>query len=228
MTEDVAHPAVKLLKESGVPMRARELTSHGISRMALHRLVSANEIERVGNGIYRLPSKAGMFDDWAVLATRYPEAVVATLSAAVYHQTTQEMPGSIHVALPRSSGRSALPESFPVMTKVMRWTASDGYDPLSSGVERYEIDGVAVRITSPERTLVDMFRYSPFNPSARDTAIHVSEEAFLDCLQRTVGKPEFSIDAVYDHASATRVLKAMSPLVKNAMYAMSSQPGMSL
>jgi len=192
--------------------------------MALHRLVGQNLLERVGNGLYRLPNSSGMFDDWAVIAARYPDAVIVTLSAAVFHQTTQEMPASIHVAFPRSSGRSSLPESFPVMSRVLRWTATDAYDPFAAGVETHDIDGVQVKITSPERTLVDMFRYSPFNPSARGSSLHVSEEAFLDCLQRTVSRPQFSIDAVFDHAAVGRVDRALTPLIKNAVFLQSNQP----
>jgi predicted transcriptional regulator of viral defense system len=224
MSESGVHPAVKLLIERGVPMRARDFMSQGVNRMTLHRLVANSVIERVGNGVYRLPNKIGMFDDWAAIASRYPDAVIATLSAAVFHRTTQEMPGSIHVAFPRSKGRSRAPASFPVETKVLRWGGTEEFDPFSVGVEVHEIDSVQVRITDPERTLVDMFRYSPFNSSVRDTAIHVSEEAVLDCLQRTVAREDFSIDGLFERADAARVLRQMSPLIKNAMYALAHQP----
>jgi predicted transcriptional regulator of viral defense system len=213
-----------MLVDSGIPLRARDFAAYGINRMALHRLVANSVIERAGNGIYRLPNKVGMFDDWAVIASRYPEAVIATLSAAVFHRTTQEMPGSLHVAFPRNSGRSSLPDSFPVMTKVLRWSATADHDPFAKGVSLHEIDSVQVKITDPERTLVDMFRYSPFNSSVRDTAIHVSEEAVLDCLQRTVAREDFSIDALFERADAARVLRQMSPLIKNAMYSLAQQP----
>lgn len=216
------HPAIVLLAESGTPLRVRDFAAHGINRMTLHRLAEQNEIERIGNGFFRLPNKAGMYDDWAVVSVRYPEAVIATLSAAVFHGSTQEMPGSIYVALPRASGRSTLANSFPVMTKVLRWSVSGADDPFSYGIKSHVIDGVAVKVTDPERTLVDMFRYSPFNPSARDAAMHVSEESFMDCMQRTLGRPDVSLDKVQAYAERLGVLKALSPLLKNAVFSMSS------
>lgn len=219
MNKHSRHAAVQLLGERNAPMRASEFVAMGVSRTALSRLVAQGEIERVGNGLYRLPDAKDAFSDWAAIALRYPRAVIGTVSAAVFHGTTQEMPGWVHVLLPRDMGVATLASSLPVMTKVIRLAGTGDSDPFSFGVDEHEIDGVAVRITDPERTLVDMFRYSSFNPSMPPSALHVSEEAVLDCMQRTFARAAFSVDRLDAYVEMTGTGRHFRTLQKSAMYA---------
>lgn len=222
MTDTTDHPAVELLKARGAVLKTCDFVAVGINRMALHRLAANGSIERVGNGMFRLP-EIDMYADWAGVAARYPEAVFSTLSAAVFHRTTQEMPGWMYVSLPRQSGLSKLAGSLPSV-KVIRWADRRTADPLSYGIEEHVICGVKVRITDPERTLVDMFRFSTFNPSMRDDAVHVSEEAFMDCMQKTIGRKEFSISRLDAWIAKSDIGSHFDPILKNALYTISSIP----
>lgn len=224
MPEDSIHPAVRLLSDRKVPMRAAEFVAGGVSRTALSRLAAEGRIERIGNGLYRLPDETDAFADWAAIAMRYPKAVIGTLSAAVLHGTTQEMPGAVHVLLPKEQGIASLASSLPVMTKVIRLAASGDADPFSFGIEERTIAGVAVKVTDPERTLVDMFRFSSFNASMLPAAMHVSEEAVLDCMERTLARKGFSVERLDRYVAATGVGRHFRTLQKSAMHAMSGMP----
>lgn len=225
MKEAVTHPAVALLQKSPTPLRTSDFVAAGINRMTLHRLVEKGEIERVGAGLFRLPEFTSEYADWAAVALRYPDAVICTQSAATFHRTTQDLVGEIHVMRPhKDSQRSTLASSFPVGTRVVRVRNERGVDPFSYGIEENIIDNIPVKITDLERTLVDMFRFSAFNPSLRSGQGHVSEESLLVCMERTLSRRGFSIDKLTDYAEKAGIRRAMSPLLKTSLHIVSSLP----
>lgn len=219
------HPAVALLRSAKKPLKASDFLERAISRMTLHRLVERGDIERVSNGVYRLPEFTSVYADWAALSVRYPRSVICTQSAATFHGTTQDLAGEIHVMLPHDDfGRSVLASTFPVATRVIRLRSSKAFDPLSYGIEEHIIDGIQVRITDLERTAVDMFRFSAFNPSLKPEQVHVSEESFLVCLERTISRRDFSIDQMTAYAERAGVMKSMTPLLKTSLHIVSNLP----
>lgn len=96
------------------------------------------------------------------------------------------------------------------------------------GVEEHLIDGVPVRITSPERTLVDLFRYSTFNPSMRTEQVRITDEMFLETLNRTNSESMdgFSFDSVASIARMFKCYEAMRPYTKTVRYIHSEIPSL--
>jgi len=233
MTEP-ENPIIDLLKSSDSPMRTSDFLSRGINRMALSRLERTGEIERVGRGLYRLPNTVSMYADWAALSSRYPDIVIMTQSAATFHGTTQDLVGAIHIARP--SRVSIDPEtnerkvdvkstkiSSPVAVRLARLQQSDNQDPFSYGIDTHMIEGIPVRITNLERTLVDMFRFSAMNPSLRKGG-HISEESFIVCLERTLQHRDFSVSRLSEYARKSDVRQHLSPLVKSMNHIVSQLP----
>jgi hypothetical protein len=97
---------------------------------------------------------------------------------------------------------------------------------LELGVEDHLIDGVKVRITSPERTLVDLFRYSTFNPSMRTDQVRITDEMFLESLDRTNSEnmEHFSFDTVAAIARTFKCYDALRPYTKTVRYVRSEIP----
>lgn len=225
MKEGHQHPAVSLLQNAQTPLRTSQFVANGINRMTLHRLVEKGEIERVGAGLFRLPDFTSQYADWAALSLRYPDAVICTQSAASFHGTTQDLVGQIHVMRPHSSsGSNSAAASFPVTPRVIRLRDQGNHDPFSYGIEEHVVDNIPVKITDLERTLVDMFRFSTYNPSLKDDQAHVSDESFLVCLERTLSRRDFSIDRLSEYQKKAGLRKAMSPFVQTSLHIVSSLP----
>lgn len=234
MDTETENPIIELLKSADAPMRTSDFLAHGINRMALSRLERMGEIERVGHGLYRLPDTASMFADWAALSSRYPDIVIMTQSAATFHRTTQDLVGAIHVARPskviidpvtneRKIDAKSTKIASPVTVRVARLQQTEEHDPFSYGIETHMIEGIPVRITNLERTLVDMFRFSAMNPSLRKGG-HISEESFIVCLERTLQRRDFSMNRLSEYARKAGVRQHLSPLVKSMNHIVSQMP----
>jgi predicted transcriptional regulator of viral defense system len=204
-------------------MATRELAALGVSRATLHRMAEAGEIERAAFGVYRLPEvAASVHADWAALAKRVPSAVVCLTSAARFHRITQDMAWSLEVAVPREVGAVTGGKAFPVRLEVMHWRSEEAF---SEGVQVHEIDGVPVRITSPERTVIDMFRFSGLNPAhPRHRPLRVTDESAIDCLHRALDPATrlADIDELDRLARVFGVKAALSPHLKSYNFAVNN------
>jgi predicted transcriptional regulator of viral defense system len=75
---------------------------------------------------------------------------------------------------------------------------------LTTGVEKHKIEGVAVQMTTPAKTVADCFRY-------RDTVgIDVAVEALRDCLRKRKATPS----DIFEMAKVDRVARVMRPYLE--------------
>jgi predicted transcriptional regulator of viral defense system len=75
---------------------------------------------------------------------------------------------------------------------------------LTTGVEKHKIEGVAVQMTTPAKTVADCFRY-------RDTVgTDVAVEALRDCLRTRKATPS----AIFEMAKVDRVARVMRPYLE--------------
>lgn len=217
--------ALKIVLESKTPVSAADLRAEGISSSTIKSLLRAGSIESPARGLFRAPGSAtSVYADWAVLAFKYPQAVVCLLSAAAFHGMTQELPGTLTVAVPREMGGTPhMGDQFGPDIDALIWRNKDMFE-LS--VDKHRIDGVKVRITSPERTLVDLFRYSSFNDAMRGSAVRITDEMFLECLGRCNSEQmqHFSFDSVAAIAREFKCYQAMRPYTKTMRYVHSELP----
>lgn len=175
---NAAERVVMALRSAGRPLKASELAALGLNRMAVKRLADSGVIERSGYGVYALPEPAANpYAAWAAVSLRIPKAVVCMESAAAYHGLTQNMATALHLGVPLNA---RVPTGETVRVVGMRWPDS----MLELGVEETEIDGVPVKVTGPERTLVDMFRYSTYSGSRREASFSVDPETLRDAIVR--------------------------------------------
>lgn len=157
-----------------------ELFSLGFTRMQLSRLVQAGELERPWRGVYRRPGEADQRAAWAALTVAHPDAVFWLYSAAVFHGLTENLGVALYVGVPLT-GKLSDDEG---RRHVSRWASEKA---LTLGVEEHEIDGVSVKITSPERTVVDFFRMSSMGGGSwRKNS--VEPDVLFDIVSRYVAK----------------------------------------
>ncbi len=155
-------------------------------RQTLARKAKSGALERIARGVYWVPtSEVTEHHDLTRVCAAIPQAVICLLSALQFHQLTTEWPREIWIAIPRSS---AIPATFCLPLRTHRFSQ----ETLEFGVENHTIEGVCVRVTSPEKTIADCFRFR--NRYGTDVAV----EALKDYLR----KPTRRLDLL---AQATRI-----------------------
>jgi predicted transcriptional regulator of viral defense system len=155
-------------------------------------------LEVVSRGVYRLDGSEPLGNpDLVTVATRVRGGVICLISALAFHEITTQIPHEVQVALQRGAEEPRL-EHPPI--KTYRFTGQ----AFTAGVETHELDGVSVRIYSPEKTLADCFKFR--NKIGLDTAV----EAVRFYRERRI----VNVDALMRYAAICRVQKVMRPYLE--------------
>jgi predicted transcriptional regulator of viral defense system len=145
--------SIQIFRKSGGQLRMSEAMAHGITRYMLYSLRDKGIIEQVSRGVYRLVELPPMSNpDLVTVSLRFPNAVICLISALSYHNITTQIPHAVSVAVPRDSRVPSL--DYPPI-QAHRFS-NDAYN---SGIENHSIDGVPVKIYTPEKTLADCFKF---------------------------------------------------------------------
>ena len=179
-------------------LRASDLDAISAPRVVLTRLTTAGVLERVGRGLYRLPSHSGSeHEGLATIATKVPQAVFCLLTALQFHELTTQLPRQIWIAMPRGSHVPRI--DYPPV-KMVQMTG----DVYSEGVETVERDGVALRVYGVAKTVADCFKHR--NKIGLDVA--------LEALKDVRAKREASADDLWRYAKICRVTNVMRPYLE--------------
>jgi predicted transcriptional regulator of viral defense system len=193
------------------------LKDAGVYPETLRRLVEAGRIQRPAAGHYALAGHIDILDiDWVAFSLQVPDGVIGLLTAAVYHEMTQEMPSKLQAFVPRNrQGCLTLGGDSGASVDVV---TSRNPLHLTDGIVVVEKSGVRVNVTSKERTLVDMFLYSPFYSRTTDRTVRIPEETFLDSLSRCVDDTDFSFDTFDVLAKTFGCDDQLRPFTKTSRY----------
>ena len=173
----------------------------GIGRKALYAMRDAGVIETVSRGTYRLASLAPLANpDLVAVATRVPQGVLCLISALSFHELTTQVPHAIDVALPRGARKPRL--DYPP-TRFF-WFSGPAF---SEGIETHTLDGVAVRVYAPEKTLVDCFRYRN----------QLGMDVVLEALRLWRERRRKKLDVLLKYAHTRHVERAMRPYLEASL-----------
>ncbi len=187
-------------KASAIPsvFRPRDLESLEISRSAFRALLRTGEVDQLGRGLYRYKAvEATEFETIATVCARVPSAIICLLSALAIHDIGTQQPPEVWIALDRKARKPRF-DDLPV--RVVRFSGS----MLRYGVTTRLVQGVAMQITSPARTVVDCFRYR--NKLGIDIA--------LEALRDAYGRQLVTTDALVRAAEACRIYSVMKPYLQ--------------
>ena len=186
-----------LLKHGGV-IRTGEALEAGIHPATLYEMRDSGVIERLSRGVYRLADIPPLGNpDLVSVAVRAPGSVTCLISALAFHEITLEVPHAVHIAI----GRTMRPPriDYPPV-RVFRYSSAS----FESGIETHELDGVSVRIFSPEKTIADCFRYR--NKIGADVAV--------EALRMYAERPRRDLAAIAEFARLCRVESVMRPYLE--------------
>ncbi len=138
--------------------------------------VNRGNFERVGRGLYRIPTiPLSEHDDlirltlWSRGRDDVPQAVVSHQSALSLHELSDMLPGKVHLTVPRSFRRAAPPGCTLHKTDIAE------YESTAWGV---------YRVTTPLRTLTDIAAESAVPSEQLRVAVHDALERGLVVLSR--------------------------------------------
>ena len=175
--------------------RLSEATAAGVHPEHIRRLTRTGQLQRLGRGLYALPSlEPSEHHSLAEIAKRVPKGVFCLLTALRFHGLGTQNPREVWLAVDRRAG---IPRIDFTPVRVVRISGA----ALSTGIDDHELEGVRVRITSPARTVVDCFKFR------NKIGIDVAVEALRDYRRLRKG----AADELWRQADRLRMAKVIRP-----------------
>ena len=197
MTTTKRDQILRMLKKTRV-LRPQDVEAVGISRTYLNKLHTEGILDRPSRGLYVLPDDEPSEQRSLVEACRrVPRGVVCLLSALQFHGLTTQAPFEIWMAIDE---RAHLPRVDYPPLRIVRFSGA----ALTSGVQEYVIEGVAIHVYSTAKTVADCFKYR--NKIGIDVAI----EALRDCLRQR----KATSDELWQAAKVCRMTNVMRPYLE--------------
>jgi len=191
----------KAFNRGGGVLRTSAALRAGIHPRRLYEMRDSGVVERLGRGLYRLADLPPLGNpDLVTVAAKVPAGVVCLISALAYHEITTQIPHEVHLALPRGAEPPRL-EHPPLR---IFWFSGSAF---TEGIERHKVDGVVVRVYSPEKTLADCFKYR--NKLGLDTV--------LEALRLYRTRKRTKVDELMRFARVCRVEKVIRPYLEALM-----------
>ena len=190
--------AVGIFKKHGGILRTAQALRAGIHPGTLYAMRDSGALEAISRGVYRLANSPPLGNpDLVTVATRVPGGVICLISALAFYDLTTQIPHEVHVALPRGAEEPRL-DHPPI--KTYRFTG----EAFTEGVEAHELDGVSVRIYSPEKTLADCFKFR--NQVGLDTV--------MEAVRFYRERRSIKVDDLMRYAGICRVKKIIRPYLE--------------
>ena len=175
-----------------------EAVRRGITRYMLYSLRDKGIIEKVSRGIYRLVDLLPISNpDLVTVSLRFPNAVICLVSALAYHDITSQVPHVVFVAVSRDS-------RLPVLDHPPVQTHRFSNEAYKFGIEEHSVDGVPVKVYSPEKTLADCFKFRN----------KIGMDVVLEALKLYKIRKKFNSGELIRSAKVCRVENIMRPYLE--------------
>lgn len=190
--------ALELLRERGT-LRPRDLARRSIPPDYLDRLHRLGRVDRVARGVYAWPdAEVSEHHGLAEAARLIPRGVVCLLSALRFHGLTTQSPREVWLTLP---SKAWAPKAEYPRLRIIRPIGS----ALTAMVEEHGVEGVAVKIYSPAKTVADCFKHRS------KVGLDVALEALRDAFR---GR-KATMDELWAAARICRMNNAMRPYLES-------------
>ena len=198
MNQKSFEKALSIFNANDGILRTSQAKRLGIHQPVLIQMVEAGLLVKEERGLYRLTGLPPLGNpDLVKVSIKAPQAIICLISALHFHQLTTQIPYKVYVALPQDVKKPRL--EYPPLDVV--WITEKVY---SAGIEKYKLDGIEVKIYSPEKTVADCFKFR--NKIGKNIAI----EALKDYLRL----PNRKMDELLHYARIDRVENVMRPYIE--------------
>ncbi|MGY8663905.1 type IV toxin-antitoxin system AbiEi family antitoxin domain-containing protein [Bradyrhizobium sp. UFLA05-109] len=155
--------AASLLQKRGM-MRLSEFIKEGITATTISRMEQKGLLNQLSRGLYQLPdAPLDVHHALAVAAKLVPNGIICYDSALAFYELTDRISQYVWVAI---GPREWRPRIERPRIEIIRF----GPKVFDNGIEHHTIENVPVRIYSPAKTIVDLFRSARFQHVAYETA----------------------------------------------------------
>lgn len=191
----------EIISKKGGIIRTAEAVRLGIYSGDLTGMKKEGIIEQISRGIYRVSNtEPDTHNDLAVVSLKIPRGVICLISALSFHDITTQIPHAVYIALPKGFKKHKIaypPVQFFRLSK----------NSYEAGIENHKINGVNVKIYSPEKTVVDCFKFR--NKIGIDVAI--------EALKSMKSKRRTNINQIIAYAKINRVEKIIKPYLESIL-----------
>lgn len=170
----------------------------------LARLEREAVLHRVLPGVYLGAEHAQHpLAEAAAWVLRHPQAVVGLLTAAIYHDLTDAFARGTWLFVPIGI---TVPRSTVSPVHVVQTAARfvDSAFDADNGVATLEVHGIKVRITGPDRTTLDLWRYPR----------RISSEHAVEAIRRRVAAADFEMPTFARLARRLNVWRRVEPMLQ--------------
>ncbi len=175
-----------------------DVRAMGLAPENLNKLAKIGLLVRAGRGIYEHPNFEWTENhSYVEVCKAIPEAVLCLLSSLRVHDIGTQNPHQVWVAIPRDQRP---PKSRGTQLRVVRMSP----EQYSQGVESHEFEGVAVKVYSLEKTIIDCFRLRR----------HVGHDVGVEALKDALGKRMIDINELLRIAKKLRVTSLLMPYLE--------------
>ena len=190
--------AKNIFKDQGGIMRTSEAMKQGIHPRTLYFMRDHNYLDVLARGVYRLAELEPVdYQDIVTVASKVRSGVICLISALSYHEITTQIPHEVYVAISRKM-------SYPRLEYPPARFFKFSEKSFKAGVDIHKISGIDVKIYSPEKTIVDCFRYR--NKIGMDVA--------LEALKLWKRKKNADIGTIMEYARICRVYNVIKPYIE--------------
>jgi len=198
MSKQSEDKAITIISNHGGIVNTHTAIDLGIQPRTLYNLRDKGELTLISRGIYRITSLPKISNpDLTTVALRCPKAVLCLISALSFHEITTQIPHTIHIALQKGAEQPRI--DYPPLT-VYRFSNKS----YQSGIDFHEIDNIPISVYSPEKTIIDCFKFR------NKIGIDIFIEALKLYRQNTV----FNLDALLKYAKICRVFSGIKPYLE--------------
>lgn len=179
-------------------LRRKTALELGVHPSTLYALRDSGTLEEMNRGLFRLVEFTDLSQEsWVIASQKAPQGVICLISALAFHEITDQIPGQVYLALPEDVTPPRI--EYPPMRFFHFSKAS-----YEAGIQKHLLEGIEVKIYSPEKTVVDCFKFR--NKIGLDVAI----DALKQCVQKYKRRPVHFME----FARICRVASVMQPYLE--------------
>jgi predicted transcriptional regulator of viral defense system len=190
--------AKKVIRQGGGIIKTYDALQSGIHPRTFYQLRDAGDLEQISRGVYQLSEIETISNiDFVIVATRIPNSVICLISALSFHEITTQIPHKVSVAIQKDSKPAAIdfpPVQFHKFSK----------ESFQAGIEKYQMDGVEVKVYNPEKTLADCFKFRN----------KIGMDIVLEALKLYKTRKKFDVKKILEYAKICRVDRIIRPYLE--------------